>query len=241
MWKPMTALFGLLIAAAPAAAQDYKPVDFNFGFGWQFPATDFKRSFDTGWNGAAGVTFNLNEHLGIQGEYGYSRMEGPDRTISVTATPIAAAATNGIIQSNHQMHTGTFNLVYRTRSQDRPIGGYALAGPGIYHRTVQLTSPSVGYTTVCDPYWYVCYPAAVSVDNILGDRSSTDFGINFGGGITFGHEAKFFIESRFHYVWGPTVSPTATTLPASTDSAASCSGGCSTNASYYPLTFGVRW
>ena len=55
--------------AAPAAAQDYKPVDVNFGFGWAFPTSDFKESFDAGWNGALGLTFNVNAHLGIQSEY----------------------------------------------------------------------------------------------------------------------------------------------------------------------------
>jgi hypothetical protein len=98
---------------------------------------------------------------------------------------------------------------------------------------VQLTSPAVGYTTFCDPYWYVCYPAAVSVDNIIGDRSATDFGMNFGGGITFGHEVKFYIEARYHYVWGGS-------LPAATQGA-NTAGPTSTNASYFPLLFGVRF
>jgi hypothetical protein len=63
------------------------------------------------------------------------------------------------------------------------------------------------------------------VDNILGDRSSDDFGINFGGGLTIGHEAKFYVEARYHYVWGPTVERS----------------NASTNAQYFPLTFGVRF
>jgi opacity protein-like surface antigen len=243
MRKLLTALFGLLVAAAPVAAQDYKPVDINIGFGWTFPVTDFKNSFDAGWNGDFGATFNINERLGVQAEYIYTRMNGPDKTILVSQTPILADLTNGVIESNHTMHVGSFNLVYRVQSQDRPIGGYVLGGVGIYHRQVQLTSPSVGYTTVCDPFWYVCYPAVVSVDNIIGDRSSNDFGMDFGGGITFGREAKFYIESRYHYVWGKTVNPTASTLPSATNgtAATSCSGGCSTSAGYFPLVFGVRW
>jgi opacity protein-like surface antigen len=231
-------VFGILIAAAPAA-QDYKPVDANFGFGWTFPTTDFKESFDAGWNVAFGATFNMNAHLGLQAEYMYTRMNGPDKTIFVSQTPGLAALTNGIIESNHQMHVGTFNLVYRAVSTS-VVNGYVLGGLGIYHRTVQLTSPSVGYTTVCDPFWYVCYPAAVSIDTIIGDRSSNDFGINFGGGITFGHEAKFYVESRYHYVWGKTVN-SASNLPAAAGSTQTCSDGCSTNAAYFPLTFGVRW
>jgi hypothetical protein len=239
MRKVVTVLFGILLAAGPAAAQDYPPVGFNFGFGWVFPSGDFGNSFDAGWTGTIGATFNLNEHLGIQADYTYNRMDGPSRTILVSQTPGLAAATNGIIESNHQLHVGTFDVVYRSKSADHPLGGYVLAGPGVYHRIVQLTSPAVGYTTICDPYWLVCYPAAVSVDRILGDRSSTDFGINFGGGITFGHEAKFYVEMRYHYVWGPKIQPSAGVLPSAAST--TCSSGCSTNASYWPLTFGVRW
>ena len=186
----------LLLSAASAAAQDHKPVDVNFGFGWAFPSTNLRSDFDAGWNGSIGVTFNLTETWGLQAEYMYDRMGGPSRTVNVFATPVAAAATNGIIESNHQMHVGTFNAVYKFRQHESPIGGYLLGGGGIYHRIIQLTSPSVGYTSVCDPFWYVCYPALVSVDQIIGDRSSNDFGINIGGGLTFGHEMKFYVESR---------------------------------------------
>ena len=92
MRRLLTALFGLLVAVAPVAAQDYKPVDFNIGFGWMFPPTDFKNSFDAGWNGTFGVTFNINEHLGVQAEYIYTRMNGPDKTILSRQTPGLAAA-----------------------------------------------------------------------------------------------------------------------------------------------------
>ena len=113
-----------------------------------------------------------------------------------------------------------------------------LGGLGLYHRMIQLTSPAIGFATFCDPHWHVCYPAAVSVDNILGDRSSNDFGIDFGGGVTFGHEAKFYVEMRYHYVWAPPITPPNANLPAAVTT---CSGGCSSNASYFPLMFGVRF
>jgi opacity protein-like surface antigen len=237
MRKLLTALFGVLVAAGPAVAQDEKPVSINLGFGWAFPTGDFKDSFDSGWNGTAGLTFNFNEHLGIRAEYIYARMDGPERTISVTATPIAAAATNGVLESNQHMHVGSFNLVYGGHGRDNPFGGYVLGGVGIYHRTVEITSPAIGFTTFCDPFWYVCYPTAVEVDRILGDRSSNDFGIDIGGGITFGRAAKFYVESRYHYVWGPTIEPSATVA----GTTGPCAGGCSANASYFPLTFGVKW
>jgi hypothetical protein len=233
-------MFGVLIAAGPAAAQDYKPVDFNIGFGATFPTSSFKDNFDTGWNGTFGVTFNVNQHLGIQGEYIYARMNGPAKTVNISLSPGGAVSSTQLIESNQQMHIGSFNLVYRGGNRDSGLGGYVLGGLGIYHRMIQLTSPAVGYTTLLAiPIGTSGYPAAVSVDNILGDRSSND-GIDFGGGITFGHEAKFYVETRYHYVWADDQPPTRRTCrpPAARDT---CSGGCSSNASYFPLTFGVRW
>src|SRR5436190_23756891 len=132
MKRVLTALFGVLVAVAPAAAQDHKPVDINVGFGWAFPSADFKNDFSAGWNGTIGATFNMTPHLGIQAEYIYARMTGPDKTILLSATPVASALTNGIIESNHQMHIGSFNLVYKTTNTDRPFGGYVLGGAGIY-------------------------------------------------------------------------------------------------------------
>src|SRR6185503_9886135 len=100
MRKVLTMLVGLLWAVSPAAAQDYKPVDVNFGFGWAFPSSDFSKSFDAGWNGSFGLTFNLNQHLGVQAEYTYQRMDGPERTISVFPTPVlGAAASSGLLES----------------------------------------------------------------------------------------------------------------------------------------------
>ena len=123
------------------------------------------------------------------------------------------------------MHAGTFNLVVRSTGGGG-VGGYFLAGPGIYHRIIQLTTPSVGFATVCDPYWLICYPAAVSTDAIVGDRSSTDFGFNFGGGLTFGHAAKFYVEARYHYVWGPKITAAGTAGTRPTPSTSRSRSGC---------------
>ena len=103
-----------------------------------------------------------------------------------------------LFESNHRMHAGTFNLMFRIPSDS--VSAYVVGGPGFYHRSVDITTPSVGFVTVCDPWWYICYPAAVSVDQIVGSRSTTDFGFNIGGGATFGH---FLVDARFHYAFGP--------------------------------------
>ena len=236
MRKLLATVFGILIIAAPAGAQDH-PVGINLGAGVQFPLSGFNDAFNTGWNGGIGATFNVKPTFGLQAEYMYNWMPGPENTITVFPTPGGINGSQQLIESNHKMHTVTFNGVLSSPRSAR-VGGYGIGGLGLYHRTVQVTSPAVGYTTFCDPYWYVCYPALVEVDRILGDRSSTDFGINFGGGLTFGGEsAKFYVEFRYHYVWGEKISPAVVNPLAN----GQCSGGCSTNAQYLPITFGVRW
>ena len=205
MRKLLAAVFGILLAAAPVGAQD-KPVDINFGFGWTFPQGDFADSFDSGWNGEFAATFNVSEGLGVQAEYMYQRMNGPERTIIVTP-PGGGVPNSELLESNQQAHAFLGNLVFGNLHQGGAVSAYGITGLGLYHRIVQITSPAVGFTTFCDPYWYVCYPAAVEVNQIIGDRSSNDFGINFGGGIAFGREAKFYIEARYHYVWGKAINP----------------------------------
>jgi hypothetical protein len=237
MRKLVAVVFGFLLLAAPASAQD-GPVSINVGAGVLIPLTGFKDAFNTGWLGGLGATFNVSPTFGIQAEYMYNWMPGPERTVTIFDTPGGLNPTTQLIESNQNMHTVTFNGVYKAPQGDSMIGYYGLGGLGLYHRTVQLTSPSVGYASICDPYWYWCYPALVEVDRIFVDRSSTDFGINFGGGVTVGGEgAKFYVEVRYHYVWGPEVQaqgPVVSGGPCQTEP-------CSTNSSYLPIVFGVRW
>ena len=235
MRKLMTMAFAACVLATPAFAQD-KPVEVNFGFGWTFPTTDFKNSFDAGWHGTVGATFWANPKFGFLVDYTYNKMDGPQKTINVAQTPIVGAPTqSALLEANHQIHAVTFDAVFRP-AHEGPLGVYVLGGGGYYHRIVQITTPTVGYTTFCDPYWYVCYPALVSVDQIVGDRSSNDFGINVGAGVTFGHSAKFYIESRYHYVWGPEIAPSVPAQGGSTTAATR-----TTNAAYFPITFGLRF
>jgi hypothetical protein len=76
----------------------------------------------------------------------------------------------------------------------------------------------------------VCYPALVEVDRIIGDRSSWDPGINLGGGLNFkmGDSASFYVEARWHYMWGPEFTN---------------GNGEKVNANgqYFPITFGFRF
>ena len=218
-----------LVAAAPARAQGDGPVHLNIGGGFTQPLSDVKERFGTGGGFNIGVIFEPAPTFGFQVEYSFNKLAGEEQTVQISQTPILAGLTNGIIESHHDMHYIDFNGIFKPGG-DSIVKPYGIGGFGMYYRTVTLTSPDIGYTTWCDPYWYVCYPTAVSIDTILGERTSWDPGFNVGGGVTFalGESALFYVETRWHYMWGPEF----------TDGAGVTQKA---NGQYLPVTFGFRF
>lgn len=205
----------------PALAQD-RPVTVNVGVGPIFPQSDVGDHFDTGVTIPVGVTFHINESLGIQGEYAYSWMDGPQTTV------VAEDGSPTLLESNHSMHMFNANVIFGPRTSG-PVGGYVIGGIGAYNRRVELTTPSVGLIRVCDPFWLVCFPVAVPATQVIGSRSTTDFGINIGGAITFAR--RFYVEARYHYTWGPEFE-----IPEVFGG-----GTVKANGHYFPIVFGVRF
>jgi hypothetical protein len=233
MKKLVFGAFAVILAAAtPARAQfGDRPVHMNLGGGFTVPVSDVSDRFGTGGAFNIGVIYDppAVPWFGLQFEYGFNKLAGEETTIPLFPSPVAAQSGSGIIESHHNLHYLDFNGIFKAASTSI-FSPYAISGFGMYYRTVSLTTPDVGFTTVCDPYWYVCFPAAVEVDRIIGDRSGWDPGINFGGGVTIklGEEALFYVETRWHYMWGPEF----------TDGS-----GVTRNANgqYFPVTFGFRF
>ena len=221
---------GVLVSVpAVARAQDYKKVNLSIGGGWTTPNSDVRDHLGNGYNFNFGLQVNVTPVIGIEGLYSFNGLGDKRISIPVSPTPFDSSVPTDFFGSMN-MQYGTVNLVLQ-----RPHGGvrpYGLVGMGVYYRPVKVTTPGVGYVPgYCDPWWYVCYPGGfVPVDNIVGDRSSTDFGMDFGGGVHFG---VFYAELRYHYIWGPTVSvPAGSVLPAATKKA---------NGQFLATTFGFRF
>ena len=225
------ALAMILAAATPARAQGDHPVHINLGGGFTMPVSDVKDRFGTGGSFNIGMLIEplSTPTFGFQVEYGFNKLKGEDKFIPLQVTPVAAVTGEALIESHHNMHYVDFNAILKTPTT-KAVAPYAIGGFGMYYRTVSLTTPAVGFTTWCDPYWYVCYPTAVPVDQIIGDRNSWDPGINFGGGVTFrlGDSALFYVETRWHYMWGPEFTNTAGEV-------------LKANGQYFPVTFGFRF
>jgi opacity protein-like surface antigen len=225
-------VMGLLCAGAPAQAQD-KKVQVNVGGGFTATTGEIHKHLGDGGNFMLGVTFNVKPRLGIQAEYGYHPIGSKEVDIPYVS-PLTGSAP---ISVGHHMHQVTFNAIGHF-AETASVKPYVIGGVGVYHRVVQLTSPGAGLVSVCDPWWYVCYPVAVPVTNILGERTSTDFGINIGGGgdVPIGHAMDFYAEARYHYIWGPKASSFVqggTLPPGFTDKNA--------NGQYFTATFGLRF
>jgi opacity protein-like surface antigen len=218
----------LLAAAAPASAQD-SPVSVNLGGGLTIPYSDLKDAFGVGGNFQFGVNIRVAPMVKIQAEYGYNRLGGKD--IAPTATATSAGIVTSIpLTANHTMHDGDFNLLIGPALKDKAAVPYGIVGGGIYHQIVNLTTPSVGVATVCDPWLYICFPTAVPVTQIIGSRSNTAFGFNLGGGVTVkvSDTAKFYAEMRYIHTNGPSFTDSTGTSRTA-------------NGNYFPITFGFRF
>jgi len=219
------------MAATTAGAQDVKPIQLTIGGGWTSVLGAAKDHVGQAGNFTLGILYNANPVFSVQGEYAWNGVKKKRLSLLTSNPPIAPTPVPTDFYADGNMQYGDFNVLLHapTHGKAKP---YGIVGAGVYYRPVNITTPAVGFTTVCDPWWYVCYPAAVAVDQVIGSRSSTDFGMNFGGGvdIKFHEHSSFYVEVRYH--WGPTISVPAGVTPPSNLKA---------NGQFLPLTFGFRF
>ena len=222
-----------LVMNLPAVAFAQRPVNFSFGAGFTAPNSEVRDRLGDGYNFTIGLQGNLTPAIGIEGLYSFNGLG--DKRISV---PVAPAPFDTTVPTDFfadmNMQYGTASLVVQ-----RPEGGvrpYGLVGGGIYYRPIRVTTPGVGWVPgYCDPWWYVCYPGGwVETTNVVGERSSTDFGMVFGGGVNFG---VVFAEVRYHYIWGPEV---AVNQPAQPIAGVDVDTR-KANGQFLATTFGVRF
>ena len=231
-FRPSTlAVFFFLLAAGPTAYAQDRPVTINIGAGYTFAVSDVRKHLGDGYNINLGATFNVNERVGIQAEYSFNGLGQKQVNLPTVNPPPGTTAVRDVF-ADMNMQYGSFNLVFRPKSEGR-AKPFIVAGPGVYYRPVKITTPGAGYVPpYCDPWWYYCYPGGiVPVDYILNEKSSTDFGFDVGGGvdIAMGDSANFYVEARYHYIWGPELKDAA---GVSQDKA---------NGQFLPLTFGFRF
>jgi len=221
--KLLIVLMTLALLPAVAAAQDRKVVG-EIGIGPTIlfgPAAD---NVGTGFNFDAGVLVKLSEVFGVKVDTLVSRHDVKDEVTT------ALGVGDGNVWIWHLSGNAMLSTPFKNRASL-----YSIAGLGVYYRNANLTNPGVGFATVCDPWLYVCYDTPVATDKVIGSRSSTDFGMNIGGGVNFkvGETSMLFVEFRYHYVWGPKPDVAVNPLTGANTGNA--------NTQMMPITFGVRF
>jgi opacity protein-like surface antigen len=226
------------IAPGRAQAQD-KRVHVSLGGGWTAPNSEVSDRFGQGYNFNFGVDVAVNPVVSIEGLYSFNGLGEKNVRINVADNPIAGAPgvpTDFFVNMNMQYGTGSVIL----QKPEGTVKPYGLVGMGVYYRPVELTTPGAGYVPgFCSPWYYVCVPGGfVPVENVIGERSSTDFGMAFGGGVRFG---AVYAELRYHYIWGPEITPqTFPNLPA-VNPPLTEDVGKKANGQFLQTTFGIRF
>jgi opacity protein-like surface antigen len=195
---------GLLLAAWPGGAQaQEKKVNFSLGGGFTVPNSEVRDRLGDGYNFNFGLQVNLTPMIAIEGLYSFNGLGEKDITVDVFPQPLQDAGVATPFSADMNMQYGTGSLIVQA-PEGTKVRPYGLVGMGVYYRPIKVTTPGVGWVPgYCDPWYYVCYPGGwVETENIIGERSSTDFGMAFGGGVNFG---PVFAELRYHYIWGPEV------------------------------------
>jgi len=223
-WLAVAVASVSLLRAAPAGAQDRKPVNIVIGAGVTVPQAEVRERFGNGYNLTAGIVFNIKPYLGLRVDYLYNGF--PRQQVILpgeTPTPV---------DLKHNMQAGLFDVVVRVMPRRSLLGVYVLGGPGVYSRRVSLSTPGTGTLPgFCDPYSFVCYPPIeVPVEDVKGANRTTDIGFNVGGGLAIrpGGGIVVLVEARYHYMSGP-----AFTLPDGTTQQA--------KGHYVPITVGLRF
>jgi hypothetical protein len=199
-----------LLASIPGAAQAQdRRFHFNISFGPTFIAGELGNRFSTGLGPAVGVTYDINDRIGIQVEYAFRRFHAENYI--------------GLFTAHHDTHQIDANLIFNLTPRTSSVRVYLAAGGGAYYRQLTITE-YLGSAIGCDPYWYIC--GSVPITDVVGSRGGWDGGVTFGGGVGFkmGDDGEFFVESKYHYVIGPTFAD-----------------GTRVDGHYIPLSFGFRF
>ena len=228
----LTVTVATMAAPTVAQAQD-KKVNVNLGGGYTVALSDVRDYLGDGYNINFGVTFNVNENIGIQAEYSFNGLG--EKLVDLDLAGVNPPPGQELVRNvyaNMNMQYGTFNLVFKPSTEGR-AKPYVVTGLGVYYRPIKVTTPGAGYVPpYCSPWWYYCYPGGfVPVDYILAEQSSTDFGMNFGAGVDIAmtDAASFYLEARYHYILGPELK----------DQAGKSYGKAT--GQFLPITFGFRF
>lgn len=216
MKRYFVVLFLILVYASVSAVGQVEAPKFNFNIGGGFglPQGNLSNFANMGGNFVAGGGLNLGQATSFNGEFMWQDMPPKSSIVALTGAPDGSARTYSL----------TGNLMFHS-PEAHHAGAYIIGGGGWYHRSWELTRPSISVGTVCLPsyaFWgVVCDNGLVESTTELNSGSNNGFGWNVGAGVTFRlgeSHTKLYSEVRYHVAYYDTL-----------------------DTRILPVTFGVRW
>ena len=137
VWVAAVAMLGITM---PAGAQERK-VEVNLGGGYSAVTGEAREHTGDAGVFEAGVTFNITPTLGFKTNYNYTGL-GKEKTVTLPVTNPPGAPSLQEFSADSHMNDVTFDFVMKAPPSAR-VAPYGLVGPGIYHRTVSITTPAV--------------------------------------------------------------------------------------------------
>ncbi|HTO90152.1 MAG TPA: outer membrane beta-barrel protein [Candidatus Sulfotelmatobacter sp.] len=195
---------GLLLvsALAPALASAQNMYQhkgtFVLGGGMNAPVGEINPYLNSSGSFYFGGGRNLNRRFALQVEYTHNWLAVDDAVIQRAADETQDSTQ---IQNAHaSLWSVTLNGVLRFR-EDTDVVPWITAGGGYYKRNLILTANAlVYYPPIWDPWWGWIDGGWGPGQAVVGQRASSGFGFNVGGGIDFEIEngASLFLEARYH-------------------------------------------
>ena len=216
MKKGLISILLILLFWCVRSLAQPEPSKYNFtiGGGPGFPQNDISNVVNSGGHFVVGGGLNVGKHIGFDAEFMWHELPPKQSVIAATGAPNGSA----------RLYSVTGNMMAHT-NEAHHLGLYGIGGIGWYHRSWELTAPTLSIGTICLPSYFfwgvVCTNGLVSSNAVLRSGSANAFGLNIGAGVTYrlgGSHAKFYTEARYHYAYFSHI-----------------------NTAVLPLTFGFRW
>jgi opacity protein-like surface antigen len=186
-------------------------IDFSAGGGFSEPLGRAGNNLDRGWNFDVRGGYRPSSHVALDLDFNFNHWNLNGAALARYGEPGG--------------YTNIWSLSFLPVLSGSPhwhVSPYVFAGPGLYYRNLSLTAPGVVNTFYCDPFFGVCYPAAVGVDQVVASATTYKAGFNGGAGLEFplgSSRLKVFGEARYSRMF--------TTH--------------GTDLTFVPVTFGLRW
>ena len=180
-----------VLCCSTAFGQITERFNFSAGAGFTTPVKRAARSVDTGWNFGLRGGLNVSDFFQADLDFTYNHMDLNSSTLAFFNEPDGSLAVWSL----------TFNPVINLAPRTSAVQPYITAGYGLYDRNLTLTRPTIVPSLVCDPFFGVCFPAAVGVNQVVASNSTLKPGFNGGAGFNFRlgeHRLRLFAEARYH-------------------------------------------